>query len=90
MKYKNVGLSAWRLKPQQANPEEVAFAKKWNEQNQEKGILSYLLDPQNRGSSAHVSDRDRMVAATVIQWLGSPVGQNFLRELGYEKKEEKE
>lgn len=35
----------------------------------------------NGKDPAEVSDRDREVAATVIQWLGSPVGNNFLREL---------
>lgn len=31
------------------------------------------------------TDREHEVAATVVQWLGSPVGQGFLRDLGYEK-----
>ena len=48
------------------------------------GILAYLL---NDGSQDHrpvePSERDHAVAATVIQWLGSPVGQGFLNELGY-------
>lgn len=35
----------------------------------------------NGKDPVEVSDRDREVAATVIQWLGSPVGNNFLREL---------
>lgn len=39
--------------------------------------LKYLLSEDNR--AAEVSDRDELVAATVIQWLGSPMGQNFLR-----------
>ena len=29
------------------------------------------------------------VAATVVQWLGSPVGQQFLAICGYTKKESK-
>ena len=32
-------------------------------------------------SRAEVSDRDELVAATLIQWLGSPVGQTFLKEV---------
>lgn len=42
-------------------------------------MLEYLMgDGATRGV---VSDRDELVAATVIQWLGSPVGQGFLRDV---------
>lgn len=34
-------------------------------------------DPRN---PAPVSDRDRQVVATVVQWLGTEVGQHFLSE----------
>jgi hypothetical protein len=34
---------------------------------------------------ATVSQRDVDVALTILQWLGSSVGQYFLRELGYER-----
>ncbi len=30
-------------------------------------------------------ERDYLVAATLLQWLGSEGGQGFLRDLGYEK-----
>lgn len=33
------------------------------------------------------SKRDWEVASTVIQWLGSPIGQSFMREV-YQEKEE--
>lgn len=42
--------------------------------------LDYLLSPdQNLGNIQLAGTRDRQVAATVIQWLGSTVGQHWLR-----------
>lgn len=43
-------------------------------------MLDYLLaTDQSHPVVARASDRDREVAATVIQWLGSPVGQGFVQ-----------
>jgi len=82
----NRGLHEYRLAN---NPEERRFARAWNSINQSSTTvcpietLTYLLgDGQQR---ADVSDRDRVVAATVIQWLGSSVGQSWLEELGYKR-----
>jgi hypothetical protein len=63
------------------NPLEQKFALEWEKINsgiQRHGILDYLLAEDNNRPLNEVSDRDREVAATVIQWLGSPVGKNFL------------
>lgn len=62
------------------NPLEKVFAEKWNEFNTSGHTLEYLLSPSNRRESTTMTDRDSIVAATVIQWLGSPVGQSFLRQ----------
>ena len=76
------GISRHRLKD---NPLEKKIANKWEEENWRGGILAHLLDqrPVQGGSPPEPSDRDALVAATVIQWLGSPVGQHFLEELGF-------
>jgi len=86
----HAGLRTHRLA---SNPEEQVFADQWAKMNEDpSNILDHLLvdDPNShyvKSSSAH----DRTVAATVIQWLGSPVGQGFLRDCGYIKiTEEKE
>jgi hypothetical protein len=77
---KNQGLHQHRFPD---NPEEQRFAKHWETYNDRfPGTLDYLLSKDNR-PAVEASDRDREVAATVIQWLGSPVGQGFLRERGY-------
>ena len=69
----HVGKSAYRLNPNQGNPREVAFAKQWSKEQAEGHILAHLIGKD-------FSDRDAMVAATVIQWLGSNVGMSFLEE----------
>ena len=67
------------------NPLEEAFAKVWQEQNDTSvpgktvSTLAYLLSNEQYRPT-EPSERDHLVAATVIQWLGSPVGQNFLTE----------
>ena len=74
------GRNAHRYKE---NPLEKAFALKWQDSNSGLGkprtILDYLMDPSNRGEpNPPISKRDWEVANTLIQWLGSPVGQGFL------------
>lgn len=67
------------------NPLEQIFAEAWERRNKRAdagwGILDYLLAEKNSFPRGEVTKRDRMVAATVIQWLGSPVGQEFLRDV---------
>lgn len=69
------------------NPEEKRFAEAWAKENKQGSILAYLLDPAH-GTGYRPplpTVREAETAATVIQWLGSPVGQGFLRDLGYER-----
>lgn len=81
------------------NPLEAALASAWENQNKERhhinfgfGILQDLF--MERGKHTwdtkcvhEVTDSERMVAATVIQWLGSNCGRSFyeeaLRKCGY-------
>jgi hypothetical protein len=83
---KNKGKSQYRFKD---NPLEREFAKSWEEMNIDhagrldgKGTLDYMLAEHINDPRGEVTSRDRMVAATVIQWLGSPVGQSFLGQMG--------
>lgn len=84
---KNVGLNTYRYND---NPEELRFAQAWYEENDklpvsfQASLLEWIVGDGT--SPGEVSTRDTIIAATVIQWLGSPVGQCFLRDLGYEKK----
>jgi len=74
------GANAHRYKQ---NPLEKAFAVAWQEMNSGLGkrytTIDYLMDPSNRGNpNPPISKRDWEIANTIIQWLGSPVGQAFL------------
>lgn len=73
---KHNGKSMHRLS---SNPAEKALHDAWQAENDESNTLEYLLGEYNRRGA--VSDHDVMVAATVIQWLGSPVGKNFMRRV---------
>lgn len=81
---KNKGLHQYRFKD---NPLEKAFAEAWERENTTKGgamegrgYLDYLLAEDCNCPRGEVTDRDRVVAATVVQWLGSPIGQCFIKE----------
>ena len=83
----NKGLHQYRFKTDTA---ERIFAEEWEKKNTSeyfsngkpflngRGTLDYLLADDNNNPCGEVSDRDREVAATVIQWLGSNVRMSFL------------
>ena len=63
------------------NPREAVFAQQWGHEHRHSDLLEILMDPHpNINSFLHpaISARDREVAATVIQWLGSNCGRCFL------------
>lgn len=62
---------------------EKLFADAWQEQNKlgRFTMLEQLLSSDGGKTPAEVSKRDEMIAATIIQWLGSPVGSRFLRDV---------
>jgi len=78
------GLNAHRY---EREPLEKAFALAWQDRNtgpmgRVRTNLDYLLDRDNRGEpNPPLTERDWLVANTVIQWLGSHVGQGFIREV---------
>lgn len=78
---KNKGKSQYRFKDGLV---ERILAETWDEKNSSKHsqpLLDYLLAEDNNRPMGEATERDRMVAATVIQWLGSPVGEGFLEEV---------
>lgn len=74
---KHEGLWVFRLQTVQNNPREVAFAAEWKEENDEEGQRRHIL----QSLIPDATERDAMVAATIIQWLGSNVGMGFLHEV---------
>lgn len=65
------GILAWRTT---RNPKEKSFADVWDKYAD--NILPELLV-----GDGSITQRDATLAATLIQWLGSPVGQYFLYEV---------
>lgn len=81
-KSRHRSLNAHRLAD---NPEERRISAAWAREQEHGRVLDYILHPGDQHQVSECSGRDAVVAATVIQWLGSSVGQSFLRELGYER-----
>jgi hypothetical protein len=81
---KNIGYHQYRFKD---NPLEEEFALAWDKENRSyhHDLIGYLLNKDNLNNPKIPSQKEREDAATVIQWLGSPCGQFFLSQLGYEK-----
>lgn len=65
---------------------EKALSDKWEEDNPPPG--QFGVQPVLNALVPDCTQRDAMVAATVVQWLGSQVGFSFLNEalasVGYE------
>ena len=93
------GLRADRLAKEQDNPREVAFWKQWELENSyyrtKGGLLGALMSKETDATWRREwmelgppTKRDEIVVATVVQWLGSNVGMDFMRQAlkrcGYE------
>ena len=81
----HVGVHADRLYDPERNPREVVFARAWELENDTCNRLRLLLgedEARNMDWPTAIS-----TAATVVQWLGSDVGWEFVeaavRECGY-------
>lgn len=70
---KHEGFSKNRLHPLAGNEREIAYAKAWEKENRICKTLKHLIP--------ECSDRDAQVAATIVQWLGSNVGNCFLSKV---------
>ena len=73
---KNEGWNSYR-KNDPLHQSELTFAQEWEKINNNGHVLEYILGSHNERHN-NLTDRDIQVAATVIQWLGSNVGQSFL------------
>lgn len=65
------GLHEYRFKQ---NPHEEIAARLWANE----GVLPDLLGDGTIRGRVYPTDHEREVAATLMQWLGSPVGRSFL------------
>lgn len=89
---KNLGFFTKRLQFDEYDIEN-SFSKKWKEEqnrtniNHGHGVLQDLfINPsgsmfKNDEAITKITDRDRLIVATVVQWLGSNCGMCFLNEV---------
>lgn len=47
-------------------------------------LIVFGSRPNSGMPSDYLSEREKEIVASTIQWLGSPVGQGFLRSVGFE------
>jgi len=99
---KHIGLHAHRLL-YDSYGSEMAFAKEWTALQPKPPMLPLLVKLIHREKSSitgienyypeRLTQREAEVAATVVQWLGSPVGWCFLEQCiercGYQLKKKK-
>ena len=75
----NVGINYHRLSRE---PLEKAFADEWRDFNKGDKFLRFCLDRSHGNRGDYIpTDVENEVAATIIQWLGSSVGQSFLEKV---------
>jgi hypothetical protein len=70
---------------------ERLFRLAWQHEHKDRDLLGSLMAPYEReglqlalygpAQASSVTRRDREVAATVIQWLGTNVGRSFIRKV---------
>jgi len=61
------------------NPLEKAYAEAWDKINEQSDILAYIISESHDNTKCYPTEREKELAATMIQWLGSPVGRNFVK-----------
>jgi len=88
------GLQSHRLYA--GNPREVIFSELWEKEvacNLMEHLLKVSCDENDPDKNSYdsgwgwykkplgdIQERDNIIAATIVQWLGSPVGFSFLSE----------
>jgi hypothetical protein len=89
-----IGHKPFRLS---SNKDEKVFHDKFIEKHidtpyiTDMSLIVYPPDDCSGGTpTKYLSDEERRIVVSTIQWLGSPVGKNFLSECGFEKVKDKE
>jgi len=76
------------------NPKEKEFHDKFKEMFESNGAARKALSGITLGRSNDnqnfptdfLNEKEEGICLSIIQWLGSPVGQNFLRDCGFTEK----
>ena len=72
------------------NPEEKRFHDEFIMQHGDRDMSAIVLEPNETGiaPSRYLTSEEEKIVISAMQWLGSPLGQSFLRDMGYEKQPE--
>ena len=78
------GLKTYR---HESNPQEKIFHDKFIEMHPPGVAMAQIvkMTSENGTPKKYCSNSEIKLMITLIQWLGSPVGQYFLKECGFEK-----
>lgn len=72
----------------ESNPKEKElhdkFLKNYNRNGHEMDLMVFGHDSQSSRPNDYLTDKEKKIVLSTIQWLGSPVGQGFLRECGFD------
>ena len=84
-KIRHEGKHKLRLRSTHSNALEIVFAKKWKDLQKSSRLLEVVMrdakGQRGRGNLDElITQRDAVIAATVVQWLGSTVGHEFIQE----------
>jgi hypothetical protein len=75
------------------NPQEKLFVEEFIENHtffdEEMDLIVFGEKSESMEPRDYLSDRERDIVLSTIQWLGSPVGQEFLDKCGFVPKQEK-
>tara|TARA_R110000851_G_scaffold47424_2_gene115165 strand:- start:15686 stop:15946 length:261 start_codon:yes stop_codon:yes gene_type:complete len=75
------------------NPKEKEFHDKFlkehNSQYEDMDLIVFGHGSQSFSPNDYLTDREKKIILSTIQWLGSPVGQGFLNECGFIVKDDK-
>ena len=79
------------------NPKEKEFHDKFKQMfeisNTTRNSLSAIIfgwkDASQNYPNEYLTDKEEDICLNLIQWLGSPVGQSFLKECGFDNNENK-
>jgi hypothetical protein len=69
------------------NPKEKKIHNKFVKDHHNTDMSMIVFPPNERGMtpSEYLTYKEQKIVISTIQWLGSPVGQSFLYECGFEQ-----
>ncbi len=79
-------MDTFKMHRHESNPKEKELYEKFLANNdRDMDLIIFGHGSNSFRPLDYLSDREKQIVLSTIQWLGSPVGQGFLRECGFEK-----